>query len=447
MTADEHTTTTDRDRTRWLRRAALPLAATAMLATAAPAMAQKKYDSGASDTEIKIGQTVPFSGPASAYATIGKTQAAYIKMINDQGGVNGRKIVLKVEDSGYDPKRAVLAAQKLVNQDQIFAMVGHLGTAANIAAFPVLFEKNVISFLPIAGAREMYEPLNPLKFAMLSAYYDQMRIAVPRMVKEKNAKKVCAIYQDDEFGLEVVRGAKTGKDVMATVMTVAKKIKSMPTDTNRVRRTDPGDPERCPVWQLHQVYSDDACKAWVQQGCKTAGIGCIECKQPVIDAIVKDRETAEALKPWYAFMCKRPCLDDRFLLRLILNAGFAFRRFLEVVEPGAPTGEEGNADDLDEGQQGEARGERHDGDGDRQGDGDHPVGELADELGQIGSRSDYLVSYLTTEGVMIRAGCFFGALDAFRAACVTTHGDSSHGREYAAAIAMIEAHAAIWTPV
>ena len=69
------------------------------------------------------------------------------------------------------------------------------------------------------------------------------------------------------------------------------------------------------------------------------------------------------------------------------------------------------------------------------------------QLGQIGSRSDYLVSYLTTEGVMIRAGCFFGALDAFRAACVTTHGDSSHGREYAAAIAMIEAHAAIWTPV
>jgi hypothetical protein len=69
------------------------------------------------------------------------------------------------------------------------------------------------------------------------------------------------------------------------------------------------------------------------------------------------------------------------------------------------------------------------------------------QIGQIGSRSDYLVSYLTTEGVMIRAGCFFGALDAFRAACVTTHGDSSHGREYAAAIAMIEAHAAIWTPV
>jgi branched-chain amino acid transport system substrate-binding protein len=75
---------------------------------------------------------------------------------------------------------------------------------------PVQFEKNVVNFMPLTAAREMYEPFHPLKFAMLSAYYDQMRIAVPRMVKEKNAKKVCAIYQDDEFGLEVLRGAEAG---------------------------------------------------------------------------------------------------------------------------------------------------------------------------------------------------------------------------------------------
>jgi branched-chain amino acid transport system substrate-binding protein len=130
--------------------------------------------------------------------------------INEQGGIHGRKIKLLVEDSGYDPKKAVLAAQKLVNQDKIFIMAGHIGTAQNNAAMPVQFEKKIVNFMPLTAAREMYEPLNPLKFAMLSAYYDQMRIAVPRMVKEKNAKKVCAIYQDDEFGLEVLRGAEAG---------------------------------------------------------------------------------------------------------------------------------------------------------------------------------------------------------------------------------------------
>ena len=81
--------------------------------------------------------------------------------INEQGGINGRKIKLIVEDSAYDPKKAVLAAQKLVNQDKIFAMVGHIGTAQNMAAMPVQFEKNVINFFPVTAAREMYEPLPP----------------------------------------------------------------------------------------------------------------------------------------------------------------------------------------------------------------------------------------------------------------------------------------------
>jgi len=94
---------------------------------------------------------------------------------------------------------------------------------------------------------------------------------------------------------------------------VAKKIKSMPTDTNRVRRTDPGDPERCPVWQLHQVYSDDACKAWVQQGCKTAGIGCIECKQPVIDGILREQAPMRERAQVY--------LDDPTLVKNIIADG------------------------------------------------------------------------------------------------------------------------------
>jgi branched-chain amino acid transport system substrate-binding protein len=130
--------------------------------------------------------------------------------INEQGGVNGRKIKLLVEDSAYDPKKAVLAAQKLVNQDKIFAMVGHIGTAQNMAAMPVQFEKNVINFFPVTAAREMYEPFHRLKYSFAATYFDQMRSALPKLVKDKGAKKICTIYQDDEFGLEVVRGAEAG---------------------------------------------------------------------------------------------------------------------------------------------------------------------------------------------------------------------------------------------
>ena len=136
--------------------------------------------------------------------------------INEQGGVNGRKLELKIEDSGYDPKRAVLAAQKLVNQDKIFAMVGHIGTAQNVATFPVLFAKNVFNFYPITAAREMYEPLHKMKYAFAATYYDQMRLAVPKLVQEKGAKRVCAIYQDDEFGLEVMRGGETALKTLGT---------------------------------------------------------------------------------------------------------------------------------------------------------------------------------------------------------------------------------------
>jgi len=103
-----------------------------------------------------------------------------------------------------------LAAQKLVNQDKIFIMAAHLGTAHNNAAMPIQFEKHVVNFMPLTAAREMYEPIHRYKYALLSAYYDQLRIALPKMVTDKSVKKVCIIYQDDEFGLEVMRGAEAG---------------------------------------------------------------------------------------------------------------------------------------------------------------------------------------------------------------------------------------------
>jgi branched-chain amino acid transport system substrate-binding protein len=133
-----------------------------------------------------------------------------IDEINEQGGIHGRKIRLVAEDNGYDPKKSVLAAQKLVNQDKVFIIAGHMGTAQNMAAMPVQFDKNVVNFLPVTAAREMYEPFNRLKYSFAVTYFDQMRTWLPKLVKEKNARKVCVHYQDDEFGLEVLRGSEAG---------------------------------------------------------------------------------------------------------------------------------------------------------------------------------------------------------------------------------------------
>jgi branched-chain amino acid transport system substrate-binding protein len=181
----------------------------ALSLAAAGALAQPTQ--GVSKSEIVLGSIQDLSGPIAAFGKQTR-QGMLLRVdeINEQGGVQGRKIRLIVEDSAYDPKKAVLAAQKLVNQDKIFAMVGHLGTAQNNAAMPIQFEKNVINFLPVTAAREMYEPFHRLKYSFAATYFDQMRIALPKLVKDKGAKKVCAIHQDDEFGLEVVRGAEAG---------------------------------------------------------------------------------------------------------------------------------------------------------------------------------------------------------------------------------------------
>ena len=185
------------------------LALTCALGAAAPALAQQAQ--GVSKDTITLGSIQDLSGPLAGFGKqLRMGMQLRVDEINEQGGIHGRKVELKFEDSGYDPKRAVLAAQKLVNQDKIFAMVGHIGTAQNVATFPVLFDKNVISFFPVTAAREMYEPLHRLKYSFAATYYDQMRQEAPKLAKEKGAKKACAIYQDDEFGLEVLRGAETG---------------------------------------------------------------------------------------------------------------------------------------------------------------------------------------------------------------------------------------------
>lgn len=178
-----------------------------LLLSATAAVAQQ----GVSKDEILLGSIQDLSGPIAGFGKqIRLGMQLAVDEINEQGGINGRKVRVLFEDSAYDPKKAVLAAQKLVNQDKIFMMVGHLGTAQNLATMPVLFEKNIINFMPVTSSKEMAEPFHKLKYAYGPSYFDQMRTATPKLVAEKGAKKVCALYQDDEFGTEVLRGAEAG---------------------------------------------------------------------------------------------------------------------------------------------------------------------------------------------------------------------------------------------
>ena len=194
-----------------LRLTLAALAATALLGAPA-AWAQQQ---GVGKNEILIGTIQDMSGPLAGYGKQARNgMLLRVEELNEQGAVHGRKLKLLAEDSGYDPKRAVLAAQKLVNQDKVFIVAGHLGTAQNLAAMPVQFEKNIVNFLPITAAREMYEPFHKLKYSFAATYYDQVRMALPGLAKEKNAKKICTIYQDDDFGLEVQRGAEAALKTM-----------------------------------------------------------------------------------------------------------------------------------------------------------------------------------------------------------------------------------------
>ncbi len=191
--------------------ASIPLALVATLALPA-AWAQQQ---GVSKSDILIGTIQDMSGPLAGYGKQARNgMLLRIEELNEQGTVHGRKLKLVAEDDGYDPKKAVLAAQKLVNQDKVFIVAGHLGTAQNMASMPVQFSKNIVNFLPITAAREMYEPFHKLKYSFAATYYDQVRLTLPVLAKEKNARKICTIYQDDDFGLEVQRGTEAALKAM-----------------------------------------------------------------------------------------------------------------------------------------------------------------------------------------------------------------------------------------
>src|ERR1700758_4487172 len=193
------------------------------LALAAPAAhAQKKYDPGATDTEIKIGQTVPFSGPASAYASIGKTQAAYFKMINDQGGVNGRKINLIQYDDAYSPPKAVEQVRKLVESDEVLLTFQIIGTPSNAAVQKYLNAKKVPQLFAATGASKFTDPKNfPWTMGFNPNYFVEGRIYGQYILKNHPNAKVGVLYQNDDLGKDYLTGIKAGLGGKAASMIVA----------------------------------------------------------------------------------------------------------------------------------------------------------------------------------------------------------------------------------
>ena len=197
-------------------------------ALAGVALAQNE-SRGVSKTEIVLGMHTDLSGPAATY---GVSSSNAVKMrfdeVNDKGGIHGRKIKLIVEDTQYQVPRAVQAGAKLINRDRIFAMVAGLGTPMNNALFKDQLDAGVPNLFPLSAARSMYEPFNKLKFYGAASYVDQVRAGINYFVAKKGKKALCAMYQDTDFGKEVLDGIQMQADKLK--IKVAETTTHKPTD-------------------------------------------------------------------------------------------------------------------------------------------------------------------------------------------------------------------------
>ena len=192
---------------------ALPMAA---------AWAAGNYGPGASDTEIKLGQTMPYSGPASAYGTIGKVEQAYFKMINDQGGVNGRKINLISLDDGYSPPKTVEQVRKLVEQDEVLALFQTLGTPTNSAIHKYVNAKKVPHLFLATGATKWGDPKDyPWTMGFNLSYQSEGHIYAQYLLKNKPNAKIAVLYQNDDYGKDVLKGVKDGLGDKAKSMIIS----------------------------------------------------------------------------------------------------------------------------------------------------------------------------------------------------------------------------------
>jgi len=194
-----------------------------VLATASTtAFAQKKYDTGATDKEIKIGNIMPYSGPASAYGVIGKTEAAYFKMINDQGGINGRKINFISYDDAYSPPKTVEQARKLVESDEVLFIFNSLGTPPNSAIQKYMNAKKVPQLFVATGATKWNDPKDfPWTMGWQPSYQSETRIYAKYILKEMPNAKIAVLYQNDDYGKDYLKGLMDGLGSKAKTMIVA----------------------------------------------------------------------------------------------------------------------------------------------------------------------------------------------------------------------------------
>jgi branched-chain amino acid transport system substrate-binding protein len=198
----------------------VPLTALLAAALASPtAFAQKKYDPGASDTEIKIGNTNPYSGPASAYGTIGRSIGAYFKMVNEQGGINGRKITWVSYDDGYSPPKTVEMVRKLVEQDEVLFVFQTLGTPPNTAIHKYMNMKKVPQMHVATGATKWDDPKNnPWTMGWQPNYQTEGRIYAQHLLKNTPNAKIGVLYQNDDYGKDYLKGMKDGLGEKASMI-------------------------------------------------------------------------------------------------------------------------------------------------------------------------------------------------------------------------------------
>jgi branched-chain amino acid transport system substrate-binding protein len=215
----------------WLTRRGLVLAVIAAGVVQASAAAAADAVRGVTDTEIVIGSITDLSG-VTAIQAVNNIDAVRLvfEEVNAKGGVHGRKLRLIVEDTQYQVPRAVQGINKLLNRDNIFFTVVNGGTPMNNAVMPLQFEKNVPNIFPLTAARSMYEPFHRLKFAQFASYYDQMRSGVKHFVADKGKKAICAMYQESDFGRDVMAGVQD--QLKAMNLTLAAVTAHKPTDTD-----------------------------------------------------------------------------------------------------------------------------------------------------------------------------------------------------------------------
>jgi branched-chain amino acid transport system substrate-binding protein len=204
----------------WLQLSAAALIGAAL--AAGPAAAQKKYSPGASDKEIKIGQTNPYSGPASAYGANGKTEAAYFAMLNDQGGINGRKINFISLDDGYSPPKTVEQVRKLVEQDEVLFVYAPLGTPSNSAIHQYMNAKKVPQLFVATGATKWGDPQHfPWTMGWQPNYQTEAKIYAKYLLQTKPDAKIGILYQNDDYGKDYLKGFKDGLGDKAAKMIVS----------------------------------------------------------------------------------------------------------------------------------------------------------------------------------------------------------------------------------